>query len=224
MDLVPPLAAVVLVVFFTALGFWQLDRAEEKRALLAAFAADGEPVPVAQGLVPPDFERLRATGHFLADRQFLIDNIVVDGRLGFYVITPMVLESGGLLLVNRGWTPETGEAPAIAIDDATRSVTGRAGHLPRVGLRPGEAMAEGSGWPKVATFPTADELARELGRDVLPFVLLADADPGSGLLCRWEPREIGPSRHLGYAFQWFALAVAVAAVTVVVYRHRRAAR
>lgn len=222
----PPLAALALVVLFTGLGFWQLDRADQKRALQAAFEADGEPSPVTAAISPQRFERLRATGHYLADRQFLIDNIVVDGRLGYYVITPMELAEGGpLLLINRGWTPKTGdELPAIDVGDETRSITGRAGSLPRVGVRPGQAVAGSGGWPKLATFPTTGELAQVLGREVLPFVLLADPEAASGLLRRWQPQETGPARHLAYAFQWFALAIAVVVVTVVVRRRGRPAR
>lgn len=226
-DLVPPLAAATLVVLFTALGFWQLDRADQKRALEADFKAESEPTAVTPAAEPERFQHLQATGRYLAGRQFLIDNIVVDGRLGYYVITPMALEGGGpLLLVNRGWTPKTSvdELPDVRIGNQARSVTGRAGRLPRVGVRPGEAFGRDSGWPKLATFPTVDELAQALDKDVLAFVLLADPDPASALVRRWEPREFGPERHIGYAFQWFALAIGVAAVTIVVYRRKRSAR
>ncbi|HZD53786.1 MAG TPA: SURF1 family protein [Woeseiaceae bacterium] len=221
--LAPPLAALVLALLFTGLGVWQLDRAEQKRALAAAFQNEGEPVDVAGSAAPRRYQHMRAIGRYLDDRQFLIDNIVIDGRLGYYVITPMELPGGGpLLLVNRGWTAKTGAAqPDIEIGTDPRTVTGRAGGLPRVGLRPGAAFAKESGWPKVAIFPKSDELAQALGRRVLPFVLLADPEPQSGLVRRWEPREIGAGRHIAYAVQWFALALAVLVTAVVVYRRKR---
>jgi surfeit locus 1 family protein len=224
-DLVPPLAGLALVALFVALGFWQLDRAAEKRALAAAFTADSPPRAVTSGLVPAPFEHLAARGRYLAERQFLIDNIVQDGRLGYYVITPLELASGGpLLLVNRGWVARSGEVlPAVRVSGETRSVTGRAGRLPRVGLRPGEAFVDDA-WPRLATFPTPAEIASALGRDLLPFVLLADPDPDAGMLRHWAPEGIGPGRHLAYAFQWFALAATVVAVFVVLHLRRRRAR
>lgn len=225
--LLPPLAALALVALFTLLGFWQLDRAEQKRALQASFEADGEPVEITAGVAPPLYQRVRAAGRFVDERQFLIENMVHDGRLGFYVITPLELGQGGpLLLVNRGWAPRQpdGTLPDIAVGNGPRTVEGRAGRLPRVGVRPGAALAADGGWPKLATFPTVEDVARALERPVLPFVLLADPDAASGLVRRWEPQQAGPSRHLAYAFQWFALAVAVVAVTVVVYRKKRAER
>lgn len=226
-QLVPLFAALALVVLFTGLGFWQLDRAEQKRTLQASFETEEAAVDVSAGAEPPLYQPIRATGRFLDERQFLIENIVQDGRPGFYVITPLELDSGGpLLLVNRGWAPRRpdGELPDVGVPDEPRTIEGRAGHLPRVGLRPGTALEAGGGWPRLATYPTIDELAAALQRPVLPYVLLADPDPASGFVRRWEPRQMGPSRHIGYAFQWFALAAAVVVVTVVLYRRKGAAR
>jgi surfeit locus 1 family protein len=223
----PPLAALLLVVLFTALGFWQLERADQKRALQASFDAEGRYLPIEGDAAPALYQRIEATGRFLNERQFLIDNMVQDGRLGYYVITPLELAEGRpLLLVNRGWIAKDprGGKPAIAVDAATRTVQGRAGHLPRVGVRPGTALANAGDWPKLATFPSVEDLASVLHREVLPFVLLANPDPSSPLARRWEPQQIGPARHLGYAFQWFALAIAVVAVSAVVYRKQRASR
>ena len=222
--LLPPFAALALVVLFTSLGVWQLDRAEQKRALEASFETPGATLEVTANAEPALYQHIRATGRFIDERQFLIGNIVQDGRLGFYVITPLELAAGGpLLLVNRGWVvrPADGRLPDVAMTDEQGTIEGRAGQLPRVGIRPGTALEAGGGWPRLATYPTVDELAKALQRPVLPFVLLADPDPASGYVRRWEPQHMSPARHIGYAFHWFALAVAVVAITIVVYRRKR---
>ncbi|MGH8224509.1 MAG: SURF1 family cytochrome oxidase biogenesis protein, partial [Woeseiaceae bacterium] len=61
-------------------------------------------------------------------------------------------------------------------------------------------------------YPTGDELAAALGAELRSFVLLLDAAEPSGFLRDWQPREAGPMRHYGYAFQWFAMAVTVAGI------------
>lgn len=227
-DLVPPLAGLALVVLFGSLGFWQLDRADQKRALQASFDAEGEYLPVTGSAAPSRYQPVAATGRFLGERQFLIDNMIVDGRLGYFVITPFEFAADGpLLLVNRGWiamNPADEGLPSIPVGNAPQTVKGRAGRLPRAAIRPGPALGNTGGWPKVATFPTAEELGSALGREVLPFVLLEDADPATTLVRRWQPQQIGPMRHIGYAFQWFALALAVIVVTVVLYRKKRAGK
>lgn len=234
-DFLPPLAALVLVVLFSTLGFWQLDRAEQKRAVQAAFTDSGERLMVTGDASYPLYQPLAATGHYLDERQFLIDNVILDGRIGYFVVTPFEYEeSGPLLLVNRGWVAKD---PARNVQTALRTesdhtgettIRGRAGQLPRVGIRAGEVFSGDTGWPRTANWPTLEELAAALQRDVLPFVLLADPEPpgtGSGTLVRrWEPRQVGPMRHIGYALQWFALAVAVVVTAVVLYRKKRVRR
>src|SRR5690606_22816052 len=85
------------------------------------------------------YQPLSASGRYLADRQFLIDNMILDGRVGYFVITPFQFSRDEpLLLVNRGWLPKTLAAPipsTIGLDASTgRTITGKAGKLPRVGI------------------------------------------------------------------------------------------
>ncbi|HEX5764689.1 MAG TPA: SURF1 family protein [Woeseiaceae bacterium] len=237
-DLLPPLAGIALVVLFVNLGVWQLERAEEKRAIEAAFSDSGEGAVVNDiagergGKVGDGevrlYQPLSASGRYLADRQFLIDNMILEGRVGYFVVTPFEWSRDEpLLLVNRGWLQKSAAAmpSAIGMDaSAAETITGRAGRLPRVGVRAGDVFTGGPEWPRIANWPTLDELAAALGRDVLPFILLADPEPGSNLVRHWEPRQAGPMRHIGYAVQWFALALAVIATAFVVYRKKREER
>lgn len=225
---VPPLAGAVLVVAFTSLGLWQLERAAEKESLAAMFSDDAPYRSLYDVEQPTPFERIEARGRLLGERQVLIDNIVKRGRIGFYVVTALEYDSEApLLLVNRGWIDKEGW-PAlsvdISVDEEWRTVRGRAGNLPRVGIRSGEPFAGGAEWPRVAVYPTSEEVAAELGRDVLPFALLLDPDDEDGFLRVWEPSQSGPMTHYGYAFQWFAMALAVVGIAVWQLRRRRSAR
>jgi surfeit locus 1 family protein len=225
--IVPPVAAAGAIVLFVSLGFWQLDRAAQKEARQALFRADTAFTMLGSVAEPAPFERIEARGRFLPERQVLIDNIVRSGRVGYFVITPFeIAPDDTLLLVNRGWVAQgpDGEADAdLAIEEDRDLVRGRAGSLPRVGLRPGEAFAENnSGWPKVAVYPTPDEVAEALGAEILSFVLLLDPEDERGFLRDWQPNETGPMTHYGYAFQWFAMAFAVVAIVAWQIRKRRA--
>jgi len=212
----PGVAGMLLIALFARLGIWQLDRAAEKNALAEAFASPASVTEVSPGLEPEPYQPIAASGHYLADRQVLIENIVNNGRIGYYAITPLEISADQpLLLVNRGWIPKSPEQtalPDLSLADGRRRISGRAGRLPRVGIRPGEAFADRLSWPRVGVWPTYQEMAAEIGRDVLPFVLLLDPDQESGFARQWQPRESGSSTHYGYAFQWFAMAIAVAAL------------
>jgi surfeit locus 1 family protein len=209
----PPLAGVIFASLFIALGFWQLDRAAQKKALLAHFASDA-PYTELHGQLPKDpFQPIETRGRYVNDRQVLIENIVRDGRLGYFVITPFEESAGSaLLLVNRGWLPVPREREAeidIDVGDAVRRIRGRAGHLPGVSVRPGDSFAGAADWPKKATYPTLEEVARELQDDLLPYVLLLAADQADGYRREWQPQQSGPMTNYSYAFQWFAMAAAV---------------
>lgn len=211
--LAPPVAGVLLVILFVSLGFWQLDRAAEKNAQRRLFDAQAPYTALDAGMEVQDYQRISASGRFLGDRQFLVDNMIMNSRVGYYVITPFEYAAGGpLLMVNRGWIPAMPDRslpPLAPLSGAGTEILGRAGRLPRVGIRSGNAIDSSTGWPKLATYPELPDLARELGRDVLPFVLLLDPQHGEGFVRDWQPKDSGPAMHYGYAFQWFAMAAAV---------------
>jgi len=208
-----PLAAgVAFFLLFVTLGKWQLDRAAAKESLLARFEDDAPYADVRDLGKVTEFERIRVPGRYRPDRQVLVDNIPLDGRLGYYVITPFEpAMKGPLLLVNRGWVAKGSDAPTeFGVSGDFRTVAGLAGHLPRVAIRPGEAFAEHGDWPRLALYPSTGEIAAEIGRGVLPVVLLLGADEADGFVRHWQPNVSGPMTHYSYAFQWFAMAAAVA--------------
>jgi len=209
----PPLAGLAFTVMFIFLGLWQLDRAREKTAFIEAFENDSAYVEPADYGALEDFDRIRVFGRYLTGQQILIDNIPMENRLGYFVVTAFEPSTGeAALLVNRGWLPkpERGEKlPDISVDTESRTIRGLVGHLPRVAIRPGEAFAVHGDWPRVALYPSLEEAAAELGQSLLPVVLLLSPDEEEGYLRQWQPNVRGPMTNYGYAFQWFAMAIAV---------------
>lgn len=212
----PPVAGLAFIALFVSLALWQLDRAAEKKALLDLFEGNEPYVHVSDFETVNEFDRIEVTGRFLGNRQILIDNIALNSRQGYYVIAPFrTSRNDRLLLVNRGWIAKAGpagERPPITVDQELRTIRGLAGHLPRVGIRPGDAFEGEADWPRVAVYPNLDEIATELGETVLPVVLLMGPDEEAGFARRWQPNVSGPMTHYGYAFQWFAMAAAVLAI------------
>lgn len=220
----PYALGAVLVAQFAGLAVWQISRAQEKRAAQDAFDRQTGFTRFVDGMDVQPFQQLAAEGVFDADHQFLLDNIILDSRNGHYVLTPLEYSlDEPLLIVNRGWVARSGESvdpAALEVPDRRRTVRGRVGALPRAGYRMGAAIESPSTWPQHAVYPTLDELAASLGREVQPFVLLLAPEEDHGLLRRWEPTEIGPRRHYAYAFQWFAMAVVLAALLAWNFRKR----
>lgn len=205
--------ALLGIALFAALGRWQLVRAEEKRVLLAGFAAgDAAVVDLPAGLETVErYRRVRTQGHYDPSRQFLLDNMTHEGRPGYHVLTPLVREDGSVVIVDRGFialTASRDALPGLAVNDATRALSGRADSLPRPAVELEAPPA--TGWPRIVSFPRMEELAAALDARVHPQLLLLDSGEPDGYLRDWRPPGMPPEKHIGYAVQWFGLAAATA--------------
>jgi surfeit locus 1 family protein len=200
-----------------ALGRWQLRRAEEKRQLFDSFAAGTEITRLIDLQTPPlpRYQHVAAQGHYDESRQILIDNMVNAERAGYFVITPFELEGGGWVLVNRGWVPvgaSRAELPAIAVAGDTRRIRGRADNLPSPGIKMGVPAALSPPYPVVANFPNHAQVAQLIKESAwtrAADLVLLDPQESAGYVRNWAPPGFPPMRHIGYAVQWFGLALAL---------------
>ncbi len=221
----PLIVGAVLVVQFAGLGVWQVSRGLEKRASQQAYRSETGFAAWQDGMEIRPYQRLEATGTYDGARQLLLENIIVNSRYGYYVVTPLLsADDEPALLVNRGWIEKTGGDPDIdllATPKGRVTVRGRAGSLPRAGYRMGDAVTTTPDWPRTAVFPTLDEVAIALGQPVQPFVLLMDHEEAHGFYRHWVPTEFGPGKHFGYAVQWFAMGAVLAGLLLWNYRKKR---
>ncbi len=215
--LVPTLLLLPALGLLLSLGHWQLDRAAEKRALVAAFARASEtPIELPRS-GEPRYARIRVTGRYLADRQILLDNMTHAGTGGYRVLTPLMTTDGTVLLVDRGWVaagPRRNELPDVHVAGDARELTGRLDELPAAGVTLGHEAD--TGWPQRLSFPDRARLEQLLGHPLYPKIVLLDPGAPDGYLRDWRPGGIPPERHLGYAVQWYALALTLLIIYVVV--------
>jgi len=232
----PWLAVVLLAAVASicaSLGFWQLGRAGESRAAAQRFEAALE-LPAARLRTADEaddalrYRKVESTGHYVPERQVLIDNIVHGGVAGYYVLTPFEPADGGpWLLVNRGWVaadPGRVVLPDISVDGAERRVSGVLDRLPAPGLRLGDTSAVERDAPVVVmSFPTIDTLEELFGRRLYGYQLRLDPDQPDGFEREIAAPGLPPERHLGYAAQWwlFGTIAGGAALVIAVRTLRR---
>lgn len=223
---------MVVLGLFVSLGLWQLRRADEKKALIAAreLRSQDEPLRLTGTETCPDelrYRRVQVTGDYDADHQFLLDNQVHDQQPGYHVLTPLRIAGGSrAVLVNRGWVPlgvNRAELPDIRIRNRHVQVSGLADHFPEVGLRLKGAEIPGPGWPSVVQVPEPERLAERLGYPVLPYQVLLDSSEKEGYVRVWRETRLAPEKNQGYALQWFLFA-AVAAILYIRYGLRAGSR
>ena len=222
------LLTLVAVAAFCALGQWQLGRAAQKKALLDAFAdaarAPAQPLDPARDARDANrYPHVVTHGHFDTAHAYLLDERVQDGKLGVHAIG--VFQPDGerdALLVDRGWiawnhAPGT-QAPVPPPVAGPVELNGIYAPFPGSGLAiGGDALARQSAWPKLTLRLDPAAVAVDLGRPLLPRLLLLDAAPDSGFMRTWTPAVMPPERHVGYAVQWFALAAAAVAVFIALH-------
>jgi surfeit locus 1 family protein len=206
---------VATLALLISLGRWQLARAEQKRVLFAEFAAGSDATLSLSGTAAeklPRYQHVRVSGHFAGDHQFLLDNMMNGERAGFRVLTPFVLDDQRTVLVDRGWVP-LGESrtdwPALTLANDTREIRGRVDELPAPGIRLSGPATESTpvSWPRLVNYPERPELETALGIKLYPRIVLLDRDQADGFTRDWVPPGFPPEHHIGYAVQWFAMAL-----------------
>jgi surfeit locus 1 family protein len=209
------LAALSLAAATARLGLWQLDRAAQKTALQSALDSRRDLVPLAQAELARtavdaagQFHRqVVLEGIWLRDFTVYLDNRQMRARPGFFVVTPLRLADGSVVLVQRGWQPRDAMDRARVVEPPTPpGVVSIAGRIAPPPARLYDFGGASSG--PIRQNLDLDAFANETGLALRPFsVLQIDTSPpaGDGLLRDWLQPAADVHKHYGYAFQWFAL-------------------
>lgn len=216
--IIPTLVYLCLLPALIALGMWQLDRSEQKRAFLKVQeqAAATETLHLST-VLENNTETLRyrnveAMGRYDVAHQFLVDNQISDGKAGYFVLTPFILTGETkAVLVNRGWIPlnkDRSILPDLQINKAEAIITGRINNFPSVGIKLAGAEIPTAGWPSVVQVVNSEVLAKKIGYSLFQFQIELAKELPDGYKREWHASTImQPEQHTAYAIQWFALAL-----------------
>ena len=101
------------------LGIWQLDRLQQRRTFNAHVEAMWSAPPLtltgvsmAEGLTTMEYRAVQVSGTYDFANQVALRNSYFQGQYGYYLLTPLLLNDGSAVLVERGWIPADGnESP-----------------------------------------------------------------------------------------------------------------
>jgi cytochrome oxidase assembly protein ShyY1 len=214
--LLPWLLTAISVAAMCGLGFWQLERMIQKQHRLASIAqkqSNGS-VSLLTALTHDDPRDIAVTFDGEPDTTHLVflDNQIQDKRVGYDVIVP-VRTNAGWVLVNYGWVsaPDMQRTlPTIEIDKGLLSFKGIVS-VPGKNPLIKETNTQSLVFPALVQQIDFTDLSQRLNRDLLPYVIQLTTDDVA-FVRDFRPVVMSPEKHLGYAVQWFGLAIAAAAI------------
>ncbi|MDI1230082.1 MAG: SURF1 family protein [Methylobacter sp.] len=215
---IPTLVYLCLLPVLLTLGLWQLDRSEQKQALLnlQEQAVATETLHLSEVMENSTetlrYKQVEVTGRYDMAHQFLIDNQISGGKAGYFVLTPLILTGETkAVLVNRGWIPLSSDRsilPDLQINPVQATITGRINDFPSVGIKLAGAEIPTSSWPSVVQVVDSQVLAKKLGYSLFQFQVELAKELPDGFKREWHTTTIMlPEQHTAYAIQWFALAL-----------------
>jgi surfeit locus 1 family protein len=203
---------MMLMPILLTLGFWQLDRAEEKRQLQSVFeqrVAAG-PVMLSELDWQSDlrYQAVRLSGEYVNENAILLDNRIYQGRFGYEIITPFKLAGSDTgVLINRGWI--AGDRSRRTLPDIP-AVHGEWELIGQIYMPQRELMQladhQQQGWPRVVQVLDVTAIAEELKQTLFPYSVRLSAGSSGLLQANWQVVNQQPEKHVGYAVQWFAMA------------------
>jgi surfeit locus 1 family protein len=220
------LLALCFIGVFISLGMWQLSRAREKTALLAAYTARTQQAPLKSELLTQsgDWRFYRASLHGEYDNQhtILLDNKIQEGKIGYEVYTPFKADGVAQpILIDRGFISlgvSRRILPTVAPITGKVSIVGML-NLPPTYVAFGQIYESNQlVWPLRVEYIQFNELMHFVGALHTPYLLqLAQDNPGAYQV-KWQIVTMSPEKHQGYAVQWFAFALTLLILSVALNR------
>jgi Uncharacterized conserved protein len=225
---------ILIAVLFVRLGFWQLDRLAQRKAQNALVEAEisAPSLNLNQeyrdpGLIGMQYRKTTAIGQFDASHEFLLNNQVWNGQLGYHVLTPLILQgSSQVVLVDRGWIPYADGRQGKRYDENGIVAVNGVISLSQTGFDLNSLLSGSS-----SNSPSLDgyvgrinlgQIQKHIGVSLLPFYIQETPDPSfTGLPERTMPQiDLSDGPHLSYAIQWFSFTVILLVVFVLFIRRK----
>jgi surfeit locus 1 family protein len=218
--LVPSILILATMAFLVSLGFWQLDRADQKRTIEASIqkANTGvvELIINQNELLNKEYYEVRLQGSYIGDKQFIYDNQIVDQASGYYVLTPFVLTGqSNAIMINRGFIPWNGrrdQLDDIAVDSTFREIKIQVSRpIKRIELKTSDISNQFPVLIQAIDFDVIEEISSTSFVDVIG---LLDPSSDDGFVRKWEPYTGSIEKHIGYAIQWFLMALVLGIIGI----------
>jgi len=202
----------VFIVVFILLGFWQLERAEIKASLIEEFDLEQAKAPKPMSSSSSQWSRVYLEGYYDSSQQVLIDNQINNGKVGYKIYTPFYYDQDQAIFVDRGWISQgktRNDLPDLNFNSTKLRITGSLIKPEKEVLAGDELLTEK--WPLVSQTKSPSIIQEAYDKQFSNKVLILE--PGSLYMNEYValiPFVITPTKHYGYALQWFTMSLVLA--------------
>ncbi len=226
------LLVVAGVTLLCSLGFWQLQRAKQKEDILAQLQKGmHHQILNQEALTHPiapislRYHRIALKGEFLNQYTILLDNVTNKSSPGYYVYVPFQFNDDHYVLVNRGWIPLGPSRQKIPLPPGVKGEVTIEGYLDFAYRNPFIRHAletDSVQWPLRVQQLDLGLLGDLTGKKINKMLVVLDkSSPYAFELPHTPGTQMTPSRHRGYAFQWFSLAALLVVLSLLSAYHFR---
>jgi cytochrome oxidase assembly protein ShyY1 len=212
------------IACFTLLAPWQFRRNDEKHAMIdgvhASEAVPPQPIE-AMGADAPQWRQVVLKGSYLPEGEVLVRLRTVLGKPAFEVLTPLRLDSGPIVLVDRGFVRPVGGVRALGVPDYAAAPSGEVTVVGRLRHdEPGSKPPVVDGGRRQVYSVDSATVSRLVGMPLRPGYVQLNADQ-AGVLGALPLPELDAGPHLSYAWQWLGFGVMALVGWVLLVRRER---
>jgi cytochrome oxidase assembly protein ShyY1 len=229
-SILPSIVTALLLYIMISLGLWQLDRAEYKANLQSIIETRSQQPPTSIENVNMQAEQadwlyqpVTASGRYDNQHNLLLDNQVHNMQAGYHVYTPFKLSESTAILINRGWVKQTAsrqQLPSIPVIEKNTQLEGYLNTEPYTGISLGKSHQLYTDFPAIVQSIDLEKLQDKLHYQLLPMILVINQPQKSAFTIQPVKINMNSEKHQAYAFQWFALCIALLVIYITVNSKR----
>ena len=216
--------AIIFVPITISLGIWQIERADEKKLIIANYdkLLVSAPVELQKNQTLDNWQPVETTGIY-QDLVVYEDNAINSGKAGFKVYHLFQNSDGTLVFIHRGFVERNLIKNNLRVTDTPvgkRAIKGTTlfkqnnTFIKNVEESDSRIIQEFSASVLIEKFPILKD------RYLHPFLLNLDIRDADKYQSIEKPVNMSASKHIGYAIQWFGLCAALIILTIYAYRKK----
>ena len=227
--ILPTIVTLFFIYLMVTLGQWQAEKAQYKvnlenkvmqRKDLPAVTLDELPQSLDERIYLP----VTAYGRYDTEKHFLLDNRILNGRVGYDVYTPLILGDETAILVNRGFV-ELGKTredlPEVITPVQKVSIKGLMDKPPSKTVVLADNVNNSDTWPIVLQYLDIEETKVTLGVPVYDMIIRLDENEEHGFVREIPALNLRSDKNAGYAFQWYTMTLTLIIIYFVVNTKKR---